>query len=48
MSAVGDKAVQASAGISDLETALEKTQKALKSVEKVDHTARPSAGAPSW
>ena len=39
MSAVGDKAVQASAGISDLETALEKTQKALKSVEKADQAA---------
>jgi hypothetical protein len=39
MSAVGEKAVQAQVGISDLETALEKTQKALKSVEKVDQAA---------
>jgi translation elongation factor EF-4 len=39
MSAVGEKAVQAQAGIADLETALEKTQKALSSVEKVDLAA---------
>ena len=39
MSAVGEKAVQAQVGIADLETALEKTQKALKSVEKVDQAA---------
>ena len=39
MSAVGEKAVQASAGIADLEAALDKTQQALKSVEKVDAAA---------
>jgi hypothetical protein len=39
MSAVGEKAAQAQAGITDLETALEKTQRALKSVEKVDQAA---------
>lgn len=39
MSAVGAKAHQAQAGISDLETALEKTQKALQSVEKADQAA---------
>ena len=39
MSAVGTKAAQASAGIADLEGALEKTQKALKSVESIDQAA---------
>lgn len=39
MSAVGTKAAQASAGIADLEAALDKTQQALKSVEKVDQVA---------
>ena len=39
MSAVGQRAVQAQAGIGDLETALEKTQKALQSVERVDQVA---------
>ncbi len=39
MSAVGERAVQAQAGIADLETALERTQKALQSVEKVDQAA---------
>lgn len=39
MSAVGAKAAQASAGIADLEAALDKTQQALKSVEKVDQVA---------
>lgn len=39
MSAVGEKAAQASAGIADLESAMEKTQKALQSVEKLDQAA---------
>ena len=39
MSAVGEKAVQAQAGIADLESALEKTQRALHSVEKADVAA---------
>lgn len=39
MSAMGEKAAQASRNISDLETALEKTQRALKSVEKIDEAA---------
>ncbi len=39
MSAVGAKAAQAQAGITDLETALERTQRALQSVEKVDQVA---------
>jgi len=39
MSAVGEKAVQAQSGIADLESALEKTQRALHSVEKLDEVA---------
>lgn len=39
MSAVGARAAQAQSGIADLESALEKTQKALSTVEKVDTVA---------
>ncbi len=39
MSAVGARAAQAQSGIADLESALEKTQKALSTVEKVDAVA---------
>ncbi len=39
MSAVGQRAAKAQAGIGDLESALEKTQRALQSVEKVDEAA---------
>lgn len=39
MSAVGARAQQAQAGVADLETALEKTQKALQSVERADEVA---------
>jgi len=39
MSAVGQRAAKAQAGIGDLESALGKTQKALQSVEKVDQVA---------
>lgn len=36
MSAIGERAVQAQSGVADLESALEKTQKALKTAENVD------------
>lgn len=39
MSAVGERAGQASAGISELETALGRTQSALEAVERVDLAA---------
>lgn len=39
MSAVGERAAQASSGIADLEGALERTQSALDAVERVDLAA---------
>lgn len=39
MSAVGERAAQAQQNIADLETALERTQKVLQGVEKVDASA---------
>ena len=39
MSAVGERASQASSGIADLETALGRTQSALDAVERVDLAA---------
>ena len=39
MSALGQRAVQAQDGIADLESALEKTQRALKTAENIDVAA---------
>lgn len=39
MSAVGERAGQASSGIADLETALGRTQSALEAVERIDSAA---------
>lgn len=48
MSAVGERAAQASSGITDLETALERTQSALDAVERIDVAAGEAKRRSGW